>query len=117
MVDVTASLGDAGRFHLRKSGQRAVVKAGDTAAFCGPFPQVREFDRQDRRLQPVETAVDALDLVITLPAVARVKRGPFGKFVVVCHETPGIAHRAEQPARFSAPPGQGMEAPGPQRRI
>jgi hypothetical protein len=33
------------------------------------------------------------------------------------HLQRSIAHRAEQPARFSAPPGQGMEAPGPQRRI
>ena len=58
---------------------------------------MRQFRRQDRRLQAVEPAVDALDVVLMLyqSAVARQHGHVLGERRVIGDDGAGIAHRAE----------------------
>ena len=63
---------------------------------------MRQFGRQDRRLQAVEPAVDALDAVLMLheTAVTRQHGHALGQRAVVGDDGAGVAHRPQILARI-----------------
>lgn len=81
-------------FDLIEAG---IVEGGRGLPRLCPAGGMRQLRRQDGRLQPVQAAVDALDLMLVLgqPTVPRQHRHGFGEIGALCHDGAGVAHRPE----------------------
>jgi hypothetical protein len=66
VVDVARTRVHPRRRYLRHAGQQPVVERRHAPAAGGPVAQVRELGGEQRGLQPVEAAVDALHVVLVL---------------------------------------------------